>query len=46
MRRFENSIQDVEFPDRYARDEARFAGGRERTFNKEDNTDEPTDHLS
>lgn len=46
MRRFENGIQDAEFPGRYARDEARFNGGRERIFSKEDNSDEPTDHLS
>ena len=42
MRWLEHEIPDAEFPTRFTLDEARFPGGRERIFNKEDHPHEPT----
>ena len=42
MRQSERGAQDIQFPTRYTLDEARFRGGKERIFNKEDAAHEPT----
>ena len=45
MRRPDSRDIDLDFPNRYALDEARFTGGRERIRNKEDKQDGPTANL-
>lgn len=44
MRQSEHPAMDAEFPGRYTLDEARFSGGRERIFSKEDTNHESTSH--
>jgi len=45
MRQSERSFPDLECPTRYALDEARFPGGRERIVNKEDEHHEPSTRI-
>ena len=46
MRFSEKSIGELDFPCRYILDEARFAGGKERIFNKEEPKHEAPEHHS
>jgi len=46
MRQCERSAPDPEFPGRYILDEARFPGGKEHIFNREENEFEPTEHIA
>jgi len=46
MRQSDLKMPEAEFPTRYALDEARFSGGRERIFNEEGENHEPTADLS
>lgn len=45
MRRSEKAPVEMEFPTRYALDEARFSGGREHIRNEEDKHESST-HLA
>ena len=45
MRQSERTPVDVEFPSRYALDEARFSGGHEHICNEEERHEPPTRHA-